>query len=163
MKNPALSNYKVGLVLSRAGLNDAQLIEVKQRLKAIAHLTHADKDNPVEVTIPSIHNEGRAGASAVEALVAPYFRDLYSINATIVENVCAIHDCLLLFAKHDEIWCCPSGLQTAATQSRAFNIHRQAQLRLPAVDACKYKIIPPWVEPHVVAPRDLKPKAMKGY
>lgn len=153
-----IQNYKVGLVLSQAGLNSAQLVEVRSRLKFIAQLGGAEPDG-ITITVPSLHHAGPAGARDVEMLVTALARIEYA-RVVIVESVCAIADCIQLFMDHDEVWCIPALRQTLSTKARAWMIYDQAG-RDPTQKR-KYQIIPPWVEAPVAEAKDRKPKAMKG-
>lgn len=154
-----LTNYRIGLVLSQAGMNAAQLVEVKSRLKFIAKLGGADSDG-IKITVPSLYGGRASGTQVVEGLVESLSRIDY-VRVEVVQDVRNVIDCLNLLRDADEVWCLPSTRQSRYTKARAWCIYDEAQRFRPG-EAHRYKVIPPWVEQHVTEARETKTKAMKG-
>lgn len=136
-----LSNYRIGLVLSQAGMNPVQSADVKARLKFIAQLGGAEGGG-IQLIAPSLHHPGPAGARDVEKLVEALSRIEY-VKVLIVEDVCAVPDCINLFKDADEVWCFPAARQSKLTKARPWVIYDYA---IGLGESRKYKIIPPWTE-----------------
>lgn len=146
-----ISEYRVGLVIGQAGLNAAQVRDIKDRLKFLAKLGAGDP-GAIKVTVPVTRHAGPASAADMEALVAPLSEISY-IAITIVENVWRAEAMFQLFHDHDEVWCCPSNRQTLSTHARAFTLYKMGAESTDRETVHKYKLIPPWVEPPVASAR----------
>lgn len=149
-------NYRVGLVVSRAGLTDAQLAQVKKRLADIApFITQGGK---IELYVPGYDITQPEGSIPPEVANLQY-RDkvrvcFIGIHSDLVGAAGAIR--FYLQEKHscDEIWCCPALSQTGRSQARVAQVYTLGQ---SGTKARLYKMIPPWVD-MPTAPRAPKRK-----
>lgn len=153
------TKYRVGLVLSQAGMNGAQWADVKERLKFIAKVAGTGNGG-IEVTVPGLHHKGPAGARDAEALLEPFQR-MGHVAAVVAEDVRSAAECVRLFVDHDEVWCVPAPGQTILTRARAWQVFTLGQQQHHG-QRRKYKIIPPWTEAPAVDSKEIKPKALKG-
>lgn len=157
---PLIRDYRVGLVIPSAGINERQLAVVSDRLSSIAHLL--PEDGRIEVYVPGF--------------------DLADAEATVARNICnmlerkaklwvayipargdhragvahaIVHE--LVKEKHcDEVWCCPAEGQTAGSTARVAQVWKLAQEGRMGVRPAVFKQIPPWVEPPTAATQQPK-------
>jgi hypothetical protein len=154
-----LSNYRVALVISKAGLNAAQLIEVKSRLKFIAKMGGAEPDG-ITLTLPAFKHKGPDGAAIARRLVTELARLDY-VRIEVREHVLSVNEIMRDFHNsHDEVWCISADRQSKLTKSRAWFVYDEGK---KTSRAAQYKLIPPWVEvPVTEAKTKAQPKALKG-
>ena len=140
-----ITNYKIGIVLSSAGLNTAQLVNLRARLRDISNIA----TGYIHVFAPSFFprlNTHRL-LSFMEAL--PY------VKLHVLDYIVTVNDCVEIFHSVDEVWCLPP---SARGYCRALRVCERAKLIYPN-EVHKYKMIQPWVETIQEKPR-VKP--LKG-
>jgi hypothetical protein len=138
MTQPPL--YLIGTVFGEAGLNAAQLAEVKSRLK---YIVKSGLPMEIRITVPRPHRH-RTSIELAAAIKA--FTDALpgALGQSVsVADVQQTLDCLKLFAEYDEVWCLPSDRQSQSTKSRAWVLYAAAKSH----NLRAYKLIPPWIEP----------------
>lgn len=151
-------NYRVGLVVSRAGLTDAQLAQVKKRLADIVpFITDGGK---IELYVPGYDISQPEGSIPPEVANLQYREKVrvcfIGIHSDQVGAAGAIRYFLQEKYSCDEIWCCPALSQTGRSQARVAQVYTTGQA---GPKARLYKMIPPWVDmPGVVTPKR-KPEA----
>lgn len=159
--SPLVHDYRVGIVIPKAGINERQLAEIGRRLDAIAKIL--PEYGRIQVYVPGF--------------------DLADAEATVVRNLCNLlerkgkvqqtylpmagdhkagvaHSIVYTLGQRlccDEVWCCPAEGQNARSVARVAQVWRLAQAgERPA----RYKQIPPWVEPP--APPEATKQPKKG-
>jgi hypothetical protein len=158
MSPPLLRDYRVGIVIPKAGINVAQLAEIGKRLDFIAKTLPAD--GVVYVYVPGF-DLADAEASVVRDLCnmlerKPKVQETYLPEAGDHKAgvATAIVYGLLGDKRCDEIWCCPAEGQTAHSSARVAQVWRLGQMsRFPT----RFKQIPPWVEPPVPEAKQKQP------
>lgn len=157
--SPLVRDYRVGIVIPKAGINERQLAEIGRRLDAVAKLLPAD--GIIHVYVPGF-NLADAEASVVRALCNVLerkgkVRQTYlpmagdhkaGVAHAIVEALGGRLNC-------DEIWCCPAEGQHARSVARVAQVWKLVQA---SERAARYKQIPPWVEPPAPPEAATKPK-----
>lgn len=159
-----LSNYSVGLVLSRAGMNPAQEREVKHRLRTIMKLGGAKPDG-LRLVVPIVlFHGGPKAAGFTEELLRPLEKWVMEgwLRVEILEeghiDARAVMNTL---RELDEVWCIPAERQSLTTNARPLHVFDMAR---HTMQASRFKKIPPWVEaPPERAAEQKKPKPLKGY
>lgn len=154
-----MNQYRVGIVLSQAGLNAGQRAEALSRLSFVRSNLKAMKCESVLVTVPSMGID----PEILEAALAP-FALLDSVDAVVSTGWDEPEGVVrALFLSYDEVWVFPAHGQTRRTVSRCWSVYKMAE-QMPG-QVRKYKLIPAWLPiPEPTGKADLKPKkALKGY
>lgn len=158
--SPLLRDYRVGIVIPKAGINVAQLSEISRRLDAISKVLPAD--GALYVYVPGFNLADAEGSvvrnlcnvlerkGKVQQTYLPMAGDHKAgVAHAIVYELEQAKRC-------DEIWCCPAEGQNANSIARVAQVWRLGQYGLRPT---RYKQIPPWVDP---APVEATKQPKKG-
>jgi hypothetical protein len=158
---PLLTDYKVGVVMPKAGINDAQLGEMSRRLDLIGKAL--SEEGRIHVYVPGF-NFADAEASVVRNVRNMLERKARAHITYIpcggdhkagVANLIVYE---LAEAKRcDEIWCFPAEGQRGSAAARVAQVWRLGQAHARHTT---FKQIPPWVE--APPPPEAPGKATKG-
>lgn len=159
------ANYKVGLVMPRSGVNDAQRIVLRSRLQEIAKMGGAEP-NGLGLFVPAAlsHGDRACGPTScalTEELVAHVTKGLHWINVTVLD-VGPLPALLDVLRECDEVWCATAS-GGSESMLRPARLHALAQ-KTPV--AARFKLLHYWVEPppeSVPSQDTRKPKALKGW
>ena len=159
----SINQYVVGLVVGPAGLNDAQIAEIKRRISYIGRALQLEKsvkfvvpgfnagEDPALGMPPSalnlLHYGG--GIQGVEYLRCRSRGDDWKLIMP------ALKQC-------DEVWCCPGSSKDYATSTARVSRIYRAGLSDPK-NASKFKLIPAWVSAQEASTVKQQPKPKKGW
>jgi len=134
-----LKTYHVGLVVNRVGLNDAQVAEIKARLKFIAHALQSER--PVKVTVLGFSEKPTHEELPISVSnLIKYAAGIGSVEVMPLSK--SLKGMFFHLRDHDEVWCCTGVRQDLMTsKTRAMRIY---QLGQTACDP-KFKLIPSWI------------------
>lgn len=139
---PLIRDYRVGLVVPRCGINDAQVAEATRRLRGIAALL--PEDGRILVDVPGYPgSEWPAGAPQEVVNLGRLFRVSLSV-VPVDPRHAARSICAYLEGRFgaDEVWCCPEVTQGGRSMAR---VNQVLKIGRAGRHHARYKVIPPWV------------------
>lgn len=154
-------DYRIGLVVSRVGLTEGQLANVRQRLSEIA--SFIEDGGHIELYVPGWDVEDPEGSIPPEVANLQYkdkvrvcFLGLRAHEGGAAQ---AIRVQLELTSRCDEIWCCPALSHTGRSQARVAQVY---ELGRAGHRGRLYQRIGPWVEMPQAPVKKIKKAAPKG-
>lgn len=156
-RNP-YANYRVGLVMTKAGMTAAQLAFARAALKQIAKLGGAEPDG-LALAVPILtHHTGPKACEQASAALGN-LKDIDYLRVTVLDAG-DLDSMMSQLIDSDEVWCMPAPVEPQRVQ-RPSKLYAMVRVKRPDRLA-KFKIISPWVEARV-AEAKTNPKPLKGY
>lgn len=152
---PLVTDYRVGIVVSKDGPNGAQLAAIGAKLDATAKLL--PEWGRIEVLVAGFRMDDPEGSVPRDLrnllerkgkVARRYFGTRADRKAGVAQHILSeVRSC-------DEVWCCPDRNQTGRSEGRVAQVWRLGQ---SSDHHARYKTIPPWVEvPSVSKPAQPK-------
>lgn len=157
-RNP-YANYRIGLVMTKAGMTAAQFAYARSQLKQIAKLGGADPDG-LALAVPILtHHTGPKACEQAEAALGK-LKDLEYLRITVLDTG-DLDSMMSQLMDSDEVWCMAAPTEPQRVQ-RPSKLYAMVRAKRPDRLA-KFKIISPWVEALVAEAKTSNPKPLKGY